>query len=909
MLLGNRTQLPIIPGVSPLTDSTELDTILFTAADKVRFQNGKLRKIKGWVRIFPQNNLNITGSARNIFSYRDSIDNPITVIGTNTRLFAYTPQNGDFFYNITPLNVTTIPLTNAFTTEYNSTVDVIVGTTNNSINVSLFIENYFEDGDLIKISGVTGGPYNGIPASAFNGTFVVFVVSNTQITINLASRATSTGDVVVNMTWAAQYLYVNYPANGLPLGDRVKILGSTDVDGIPAAKINLEFVISNIKDANNFVINTGVFATSFVALGGGVSTTIQTQIAAGYTQEEVGFGFGGGQFGAGDFGVGKVDNSIDMQFPRIWSMSNFGGVLVLTPGDPVTTSTDNLYYWENNVAVAPVLVSSSIGASGVPLACKWVYVSNNTVCVFGAGGMLNQFNSSDPGFYNSWTPGASTSAFQFIYQQAIPLISQAKSRNFDLQFTQSEVYLAEFIDKPDIWFIRKLFGTDGIIGPKARAIIEDAVFWMGTGDFYVFDGYTVNTLPNNTVKRYVYDNINMGQSYKCFCLANVEYSEVWFFYPFGNDTECNNYVMYNYKEGHFTTGTMNRSCAEEGANVNGNPYMVQIGNMITDPIPNSINTYFFSLSANPLTTIMSSATVTMAISPDVYFQAGDDIFISGAVDTNGIPAADINGIRTITFVATENGEFGAGPFGYGDFGGGGVGVQSIQFTAGASATSSGSGGGSAITVGTAIIGVQYSKTASVFVNEVVTIMGSSSVDGFPSNVINTTNPIRYIQGNIFQINVGANDVFSTSSVIGGGGAGLMLTVTDEDRLFIHEKGLNDYNNDFNVYTDPPQNQYAPILSYAQTNYVGIEAQDNTMLIYSFFSDISQKQNMTLTVNVKEFAQSSHVHTQNFTLTPTTTKVDPMMIGRVRQYTLTSNVLNGDFLIGKIFEEFKPSTPR
>jgi hypothetical protein len=98
-------------------------------------------------------------------------------------------------------------------------------------------------------------------------------------------------------------------------------------------------------------------------------------------------------------------------------------------------------------------------------------------------------------------------------------------------------------------------------------------------------------------------------------------------------------------------------------------------------------------------------------------------------------------------------------------------------------------------------------------------------------------------------------------------------------------------------------------SFAQTNYTLIQEGDNTQLIYSFYPDIIMQENMTLQVNVKEYAQSSHTHSQTFTMTPTTVKVDPMSIGRVRQYIFTSNVVNGNYLLGRMFEEIKPSTPR
>lgn len=905
MLLGKRVQIPIIPGVNPTSDSTELDTIFFTEADKVRFQEGKLRKLKGWQRIYPENNINITGICRNIFSYRDANDNPIEVFGTSFGLFAYFPKNGDYFYNITPLSTDTVNIPSAFSTEYNASAVVQIETTAGSPTITLSIVNYFEDDDLITISSVSGGPYHGISASAFNGTFPVFVVNNSSIEITVAANATVSGITTVPMTWTSGYLYVSYPSHGITLGERIGILLADDVDGITAASINKEFIVSNIVDTNNFIIQTGVTATSLVTGGGGGATTIQVQIVSGADGASAGYGFGNGKFGAGLYGTGIPSEDTNVIFPRIWSMDNYGPNLILTPGDPATTSTDNLYYWQSDITVAPTLISASSGASGVPLACKWVYVSNNVICVLGSAGSLNQFSSSDTLAFNNFTPAADTYGYTTILQQATALLTQSKARNFDLLFTQSEVYLVEFVDKPDIWFFRKLFGTDGVIGPKARAVIEDAVFWMGNGDFYVFDGYTVNVLPNNTVKRYVYDNINFEQSFKCFAYANVEYSEVSFYYPAGNDTEPNNYVTYNYKEFHWTTGTMSRTASEERTNALGNPILVQSNNSITANVPDSIGTYFFTLGTDPLATTMSSTSIVMSLEPNIYLQVGDIIFISGAVDTNGITAAHINGERTITAVSNNVG-FGSGEFGAGEYGSEVVG---ITFVAGGAASSTGSGGGSGITVGTAIVSITYSGVSILSVNEVITVQGSTAVDGFSAADLSITNPIRYIDGNRIEVDINTEHKFSTSSVSSGGGDLTTITFPDACRVFKHDMGLNDYNNNFNVYNDPWENQYSSMLSYAQTNYAQIQDGDNTMLIYSLYPDINQKQNMTVTINVKEYAQSPYVHTQVFTTTPTTTKIDPMMIGRVRQYTFTSNVLGGDYLIGKMYEEVIPSTPR
>jgi len=466
----------------------------------------------------------------------------------------------------------------------------------------------------------------------------------------------------------------------------------------------------------------------------------------------------------------------------------------------------------------------------------------------------------------------------------------------------------EFVGLPNIWLPRKLFSTDGIIAPKARGIVEDAVFWMGQGDFYGFDGYTVSVLPNNTVKRYVFDNLNWSEYAKCFVHVDTEWSTVRFYYCAGTDVEPNNYVDYNYKEGHWTIGTNARTASEEPVNINEFPLLIQSGGTDIIAAPNGIATYFFTIGANPLTTVNTSNIVQMVIDfGNVYLQAGDSIFISGATTTNGILAANINGARTIQSVTTEEG-FGAGLFGLGEFGSAGLGVASITFVAGANATSSGTGGGASISVGTQILAINYTGD-NLAVGQSVTISGSTGVDGFTSGEINGTTTIRYIFGGYIEVNVPVTGVYSTSTVAGGGGIATLITVMQDGRLFEHNKGLNDYNDNFNFYTDPWDNQFAPMNSYAQTNYTQIQEGDNTYIIYSLFPDIIISQNMTVQINVKEFAQSPYVHTQTFNLTPTTVKIDPMMIGRERQYIFTSNVVNGNYLMGKLFEEIKPSTPR
>lgn len=578
MQLGQRSTIPIVPGVNPEEDSTSLDTLYFTDSNRVRFQNGKLRQIGGWERIFSNNFQEITGAARTIYSYYDTTNKPITVIGTNTRLFA---KINSTFYNITPLESTTTPIPNSLSTEYNASVAVNVTTTAGSSVVTLTINHYLNNYDNIQISGVIGGSYNGIPASDFNNTFLCYVPNQTSVQINVGTNATVTGTVSVTMTWATSYLYVNYVNHQLPKGDRIWIKASTNVANILAASINIQNYITNVVDADNFIIQTDTIATSLVTAGSGAATTIQKQIAAGNVDQSSGFGFGGGLFGVDLYGVPKefTDYSSLNATPRIWSMDAYSGNLILTPGDPQSPTEDNIYIWKGDVTVAPTLLSAEAGASGVPLAARWLYVSNAIIAVLASGNVLNKFTASNSNTFN-FTPSSQTEAIEIVVAQASNFISQASTRNRDLIFTDSEVYLAQFTNAPFYWSIDELFTTDGLIGPMARVEIQDSVFWMGQGDFYVFDGTTVSVLPNNTVKRYVYDNIDLTQSFKVFAYPNVSYQEISWFYCVKDgqnpsQNEPTHYVTYNYKEQHWTIGQKDLTAAEQPININLTPLTIQ----------------------------------------------------------------------------------------------------------------------------------------------------------------------------------------------------------------------------------------------------------------------------------------------------------------------------------------------
>ena len=84
---------------------------------------------------------------------------------------------------------------------------------------------------------------------------------------------------------------------------------------------------------------------------------------------------------------------------------------------------------------------------------------------------------------------------------------------------------------------------------SSNAIVEmDGVyFWMGVDRFYMYNG-SVQVLPNDKNLNWVYENLNFAQRQKVWATKVPRFNEIWFFYPRGTSTECNDAIIYNVKD-------------------------------------------------------------------------------------------------------------------------------------------------------------------------------------------------------------------------------------------------------------------------------------------------------------------------------------------------------------------------
>jgi hypothetical protein len=84
---------------------------------------------------------------------------------------------------------------------------------------------------------------------------------------------------------------------------------------------------------------------------------------------------------------------------------------------------------------------------------------------------------------------------------------------------------------------------------SSQSVIEyDGIYyWCGVDRFLMYNG-VVKEVPNNMNQNWFFDNLNYAQRQKVYATKVPRYGEIWWFYPRGSSTECNDCIIYNIRE-------------------------------------------------------------------------------------------------------------------------------------------------------------------------------------------------------------------------------------------------------------------------------------------------------------------------------------------------------------------------
>jgi hypothetical protein len=549
------------------------------ACDKVRFRSGFPEKIGGWIRL---SNDTFLGICRVLWNWVAL--NGANYLGVGTNLKYYIEQGGEY-NDITPIRFT-------FTANTSPNTVNCIATTSGSNVVTVTLTGYGGvTNDFVTVTGANA--IGAITAADLNQEHQITYIDTTKFSFTVANTANSTGsgggntismafqiqtglDVFIQGTgWGAgtwpSYIQtsltnpftctspsttvtVTQTAHGLANGNAVYFNSiSGNVCGIASAPFIKAFPIT--------VVNANAYTFSTV-IGGNTYTTSNNGPTGGTVVVSTPVAPFRGWGAAADVGIG--------QQLRLWTNDNFGEDLLIAPRG------GQIYYWDatTGLTVRALLlndVSDDRGFDGqfVPNRTNQIIgsaIQRFAIC-FGANPydpldadtvfdpLLVRWSDQENPF--DWVPSALNQSGEYRLNIGSFIMCAESTRQEILVWSDAAIYSMQYLGPPYVWGFQLLQDNISIMSPNASITVNNVTYWMGVDKFFSYTG-RVETLPC-TLWQYVFEDINIDQSFQVFAGSNERYSEVWWYYCSENSNQIDKYVIYNYLERVWSYGTMSRT--------------------------------------------------------------------------------------------------------------------------------------------------------------------------------------------------------------------------------------------------------------------------------------------------------------------------------------------------------------
>jgi hypothetical protein len=564
--------LKFVPGVNRESTTLANEGGWFES-DKVRWRSGYPEKIGGWVKdtgtadeyLQPPSG-SFWGVCRSLWNWLTLNGNNLLGLGTNLKFYIQN-STGGFFYDVTPIRATQ-SLSNPFAATNGSTTITVTAPGHGATT-----------GDFVTFSGAVslGGV---ITAAILNAEFqVTYVSSNTfTITSSVAANASDTGNGGSGVSAAFQittgnevFTFGNGWGSGL-WGGVTTGVATTTLNGTINSSVTSIVLTSatgfgasgTILVDNELITYSGVSTNTLTGCTRGASGTIAAAHTTGAVVQLANT-FGGW----GD----PAEATISTQL-RTWTQTSFGQELIFNPRNGplyIWTVNANPNIWSRAQYLGPsVTITGSFTPSITtdaycPVVASSVLVSDSSRFVIAFG--CNDYGAtaqtpllvrwSDQESFATWYPQATNQAGSYLLSHGSQIMAAIQTRQEILVLTDTAIYSMQYLGPPYVWGFQIMGDNISVMSPNSAITVNNVTYWMGTDKFYMYTG-RVETLPC-TLRQYIFDDINLQQSFQVCCGTNEAYNEIWWFYCSAGSTTVDKYVIFNHLERTWYYGTIART--------------------------------------------------------------------------------------------------------------------------------------------------------------------------------------------------------------------------------------------------------------------------------------------------------------------------------------------------------------
>lgn len=344
------------------------------------------------------------------------------------------------------------------------------------------------------------------------------------ITPTLALPSVALGANPIATTNLSSTVVVTQTGHPYVNGDSIVISGAS---AVATVTIDGTWTVT-ATTANTWSFTAGSNANATTTGGGSsVIVTPQRAYAAGQIDGTGGAGVGTGAYGVGTYGSPSTAD----YFPRTWALSAYGQNLI------ANYRQGPIYLWANNTGVVAAPIRN--GPAKVVYALA---LPQRQIMAFGCNqevdGVFNPacIRWSDIENETDWTTSPTNNAGEYILEGGGRIVAARVAGDYVQVFTDSAVWLGEYIGDPgETWRFTRA-GSGGLIGPNAAVTVAQTTFYVSPdAQFYSCTVGNTPTPLDCPIRKAFADNIALGQADKIVATSIAAFREVRWYYPDGRD--------------------------------------------------------------------------------------------------------------------------------------------------------------------------------------------------------------------------------------------------------------------------------------------------------------------------------------------------------------------------------------
>lgn len=283
--------------------------------------------------------------------------------------------------------------------------------------------------------------------------------------------------------------------------------------------INSSFVFS--EDGIHYITLFGPKGIESVSVDdNGLGGTITSRTVAGFTENA------------------DYRWSVDSMYDAAASSGN--SIIIAVPVIPDSSTEGQVCYGLANdlSQFVDITDANAVAAGGVFCAPPYTVL-------YGKDGKVTWSNQNEPQNYTTGDAGTARVTGAKIVQG---FSMRTGAGLGGLLWALDSVIRMDYIGGQAVFRFQKLSQSASILTQNSVVEYDGMYYWLGNDRFLMSDGSNVKELPNDTNLNWFYDNVNKDYKHKVWGTKIPRFGEIWWYFPFGDNTECSHAVVLNLRE-------------------------------------------------------------------------------------------------------------------------------------------------------------------------------------------------------------------------------------------------------------------------------------------------------------------------------------------------------------------------